>query len=155
MTTTETTETTEAPAKATVKNDFTKYVDKEPTNLHRHYWGWIKDKTGIDLDVTDEVAVKIVQISVSAYQTYQASPENKQRRVDEQEAREKAAEEAKAKKAAEKAEKAKAAEEAAKAKEAEAEAAGDGDTAKRQPPPRKGAAAKAGANKAAAGEAPF
>lgn len=150
-----TADATEAP-KAKGDKDFTKYVEKEPTNLHHHYWGWIKDKTGIDLGVSDDVAVKIVQIAVSAYQVYQASPENKQRRVDEADAREKAAEEAKAKKAADAAEKAKKAADAAEAKKAEAEAAGETDAPKaRQAPPKKGRAASGSATKAAAGEAPF
>lgn len=151
MTTTE----TEAPANTNGKDkeDYTKYQTKEPTNLHRHYWDWIKNKTGIELDVTDEVAVKIVQIAVSAYQKYQASPENKQRRVDEADEREKAAAELKAKKAAEKQAKVEAAEKAKAAEATEAEAAGDGEGAKRQAPPKRGAASKT--NKAAAGEAPF
>lgn len=158
MSTAEATENTEAPAeqdKAAAKNDFTKYVVKAPTNLHRHYWDWIKEKTGIELDATDEDAVKIVQIAVSAYQTYQASPENKKRRQDEAEAKLAAAEEAKAAKAAAAAEKAAAKAKAAEDTKAEAAAAGETGTATRQPPPRKGSAKGGGAAKAAAGEAPF
>lgn len=156
MTTTEeapATEKTESVEKGS--RDFTKIVEKEPTNLHSHYWDWIKDKTGYESSASDEEAVKIVQMAVSLYQPYQASAENKQRREDEKAQRETLAEQKKAEREAAKAAKA---EEAAKAKEAaakEAEAAGDGDGAKRQPPPRKGAAAKGGAAKAASGEAPF
>jgi hypothetical protein len=154
VTTTEEAPATTAPA-ATKGPDFTKYKDKEPTNLHVHYWDWIKTKTGVELDVPDNVAIKIVQIAVSAYQTYQASPENKQRRVDEAAEREAAAELAKAEKAKVALEKAEAKAKADAATASEAAAAGDGDAAKRQPPPKKSATAKAGTNKAAAGEAPF
>lgn len=164
MTTTETApeSTEQAPAEtpataASTKGDYTKYVTKEPTNLHRHYWAWIQEKTGIKLEVDDETAVKIIQIAVSAYQQYQASPENKQRRVDEAAQKAAAAEEAKAKKALAAKEKAEAKAAAAEAAKTEAAAAGDTaeGAAKRQPPPRKGAPKANAANKAAQGEAPF
>lgn len=146
-------EETKAEAKSTGK-DYTKIVSKEPTNLHVHYWKWLQEKTGFSADATDAEAVKIVQMAVSLYQPYQASDENKQRRVDEAEAREKAVEENKAKKAAEKAEKEREKAAKAEAEKSEREAAGESDEgAKRQPAPKKGA--KTAVNKAASGEAPF
>ncbi len=162
MTTTETEQTdaaTEAPAqesKSTGGKDYTKIVTKEPTNLHKHYWGWLQEKTGFSASTTDEEAVKIVQMAVSLYQPYQASAENKQRRVDEATQREQAAEEAKAKRAEEKAQKERDKLAKAEAEKAEAEAAGDsGEGAKRQPPAKKGRAAGSAKATAAASEAPF
>ncbi len=143
----------ESAEKAAAKGnrDFTKILEKDPTNLHVHYWGWLQEKTGFEAKTDDAEATKIVQMAVSLYQQYQASAENKQRRVDEANEREEKAAEAKAARAAAAAEKAAKAAEAKAASKSEAEAAGDEKGATRQPPPRKGNAKTT----AAAGKAPF
>lgn len=141
-----------------------KVLDKEPSSLHKHYVDWLTEKTGWVPETVDRSDYeKIVQLAVSLYQGYQASPERARAREDERRAKMAAQAEklqereaAKAKKAAEKAAaleaKKKAEEAAAAAAVAEAEAAGEGSDA---PPARKAAPRKKSAPKASAGEAPF
>lgn len=66
----------------TKSRDLSAYADKAPTNLHVHYAAWIEAKTGIR--PTD----KDVQLAVSLYADYQASPENKARAEAEKAERE-------------------------------------------------------------------
>lgn len=69
--------------------DLSVYADKAPTSLHEHFTVWIKEKTGIAPSVKD------VQLAVSLYADYQASPENKARAEAEKAEREAAKAQAK------------------------------------------------------------
>lgn len=62
------------PTKA---RDLSVYATKEPTSLHKHYAEWIEAKTGI------RPSDKDVQLAVSLYVDFQASPENKARQEKE------------------------------------------------------------------------
>jgi len=77
-------ETTATDAKTAKAKDFTAYVAKKPTSLHEHYAAWMLEKTGLELNVQSDDVTKIVQLAVSLYHDYQASPENKARREAEQ-----------------------------------------------------------------------
>lgn len=66
----------------TKTRDLSVYATKEPTPLHKHLAEWIEQKTGI------RPSDKDVQLAVSLYADYQASPENKARAEAEKAERE-------------------------------------------------------------------
>lgn len=76
----------------TKTRDLSVYATKEPTSLHVHFAQWIEAKTGI------RPSDKDVQLSVSLYADFQASPENKARQEKEKAEKKAALEAAKAEK---------------------------------------------------------
>lgn len=164
--------------------DFASYLDKEPSSLHRHFWGWMKDRGATPAGVSDETGAKMIQMFLITHHTWQASPENRARREaeradrnktrelskaerekakavkrEQKEAEKAAAAEAKAQREADKQARAAEKEAAAKAKKSEAAAAGDkatGDAGNGEPKrqPPPRKGAKSAA-KASSGEAPF
>jgi hypothetical protein len=73
-------EVTEAPASG--EQDFTKYRDKEPTDLQSRMVDWVVEKVGMDekLDLDDEdielAFAEGVRLGVAMRMKFQASPEN-------------------------------------------------------------------------------
>jgi hypothetical protein len=53
---------------------------KAPTSLQKHYTTWLAEKTGFTFSNDDEAA-KIVQLAVSLYHDYQASPERAEQKA--------------------------------------------------------------------------
>jgi len=113
-------------------------VEKDPTSLHENYGVWLKEKTGypVDADAPAEgeepsekwtAFIKSIQLAVVCYASFQRSPERRDQKAaeaDAKEAREAEAKEARSKAKAEKeAEREAKLQEAAKAKAEKAEAA--------------------------------
>lgn len=76
----------------TTGRDLSVYATKEPTSLHKHFAEWIEKKTGI------RPSDKDVQLAVSLYKDFQASPENKEQQEKEKAERKAALEAQKAEK---------------------------------------------------------
>jgi hypothetical protein len=133
----------EAPAAKAAKADstevdYTKYLTKEPTDLHIRFADWIKEKTGLTFATKKDEAAFLRAVALSVYLRipFQSSPENQA-----------ALEAAKTDKAARDVEKA-AAKSAVKAEKASAKKAAAKTEAEAEEAPK--AAAKAPAKKAPA-----
>ncbi len=69
-------------AKTRTPEQLTEAAKKAPTSLHTHYAAWMQEKTGITFPEGTDVA-KIVQMAVTMYSDFQASPENAARKAQE------------------------------------------------------------------------
>lgn len=77
---------------AETEEDYTRYLEKDPTDLQERFGQWILDKTGYEPDNEDDFLAG-VQLGTALRMKFQASPENQEVLAQRREAAAKAKEE--------------------------------------------------------------